>query len=95
MSSKTTPSKTGLNRGGSDKYYTKDSVVQECLQALFNVYPHFDTIIDPSAGAGAFLFAIPKYYPNCTIEGYDIEPDATGIIKKDFLSLNQDLDQIS
>jgi len=70
----------------NDKYYTPDSVVRKVVDVLEkDVMPinKFSRIIEPSAGAGAFLKRLPKN----TI-GYDIEPQAENIIKGDYLKQN-------
>lgn len=67
----------------NDKYYTPDNVVKKVIEVLEkDVMPisKFSRIIEPSAGAGAFL----KRLPTDTI-GYDIEPHSEGIIKGDYL----------
>ena len=70
----------------NDKYYTPNNVVRKVIQVLEkDVMPieKFSRIIEPSAGAGAFL----KHLPKKTI-GYDIEPQSEGIIKADYLKQN-------
>lgn len=65
-----------------DKYYTKKEIAQKCL-SLIPDFSTYDTIIEPSAGNGAFSNAIP----NCI--AYDIEPECKNIIKQDFFLLNK------
>lgn len=69
----------------NDKYYTPDDVTAHCisvfLQCAVKQGWKFSEIIEPSAGAGAFS----KKIPNCI--AYDIEPEAEGIVKADFLAL--------
>lgn len=67
----------------NDKYYTPDNVVKKVLEVLEkDVMPinKFTRIIEPSAGAGAFL----KRLPESSI-GYDVEPQGENIIKGDYL----------
>lgn len=64
-----------------DKYYTKKSIAEKCL-AMIPDFESYDTVIEPSAGSGVFS----KQIPNCI--AYDVEPECNGIIKKDFLSVN-------
>lgn len=67
----------------NDKYYTPDNVVKKVLEVLEKdvmTVDKFTRIIEPSAGAGAFL----KRLPESSI-GYDIEPQAENIIKGDYL----------
>ena len=64
-----------------DLFDTKPKIVTHCVQlveSLFQGLP-FDTIVDPSAGAGAFS----NRMGGCV--AIDIEPRAAGIIKQDFL----------
>jgi len=73
-----------------DKFYTKESVVKECLSHLdFNQY---DWILEPSAGSGAFLDCLP-YHKSI---GIDLEPDPKrrDIVKMDFFSSNPSSDGI-
>lgn len=62
-----------------DKFYTKPEMARRCISMLdLSLY---STIIEPSAGGGAF---------SSQIEGclaYDIAPDGPGIIRQDFLKL--------
>jgi len=65
-----------------EKYYTKPEVARLCL-ALLEPYLEPDTLlIEPSAGAGAFINETDR-----NIVAFDIDPDADMIIKRDFLSL--------
>ena len=77
----------------NDKYYTPDNIVKKVIEVLEkDVMPisKFSRIIEPSAGAGAFL----KRLPVETI-GYDIEPQADNIIKGNYLIQNIDYKQNS
>ena len=70
----------------NDKYYTPNSVVRKVIEVLEkDVMPinKFSRIIEPSAGAGAFLKRLPKI-----AIGYDIEPQGENIIKGDYLKQN-------
>jgi predicted RNA methylase len=75
----------GLSRNTIDKYYTKDSVVNLCLdlvQKKIQIKPD-DLIIEPSAGNGSFIAGIKlltNYY-----KFYDLQPDNDEIIKQDYL----------
>ena len=78
----------GLKRNTIDKYYTKKSVVDICLE-LFKKYINItdnDIIIEPSAGNGAFINSIKNLCNNYLF--YDIEPEHTEIIKQDYLLFN-------
>ena len=75
----------GLNRNTIDKYYTKDNVVDLCLN---NVKKYIqlssnDLIIEPSAGNGSFIKGIKILTNNWRF--YDLEPDNDEIIKQDYL----------
>lgn len=67
----------------NDKYYTEDSLAQFCVNTAFEVLgADWDRIIEPSAGAGAFL----KYLPANTL-AYDILPEADGIQEADYRTI--------
>ena len=75
----------GLNRNTIDKYYTKDIVVELCLNLVkkyIQINSH-DLIIEPSAGNGSFITGIKSIISN--FKFYDIEPDNDEIIKQDYL----------
>ena len=75
----------GLNRNTLDKYYTKDIVVELCLN-LFKKYIKLnnnDLIIEPSAGNGSFIKGIKLLSNNFRF--YDLEPHNDEIIKQDYL----------
>lgn len=62
-----------------DKFYTKKEDVKICLNNID--LSEYDTIIEPSAGSGAFSDEIE----NCI--SFDIEPEGDNIIKQDFLEI--------
>jgi len=75
----------GLKRNTIDKYYTKDIVVELCLN-LVKQYIEINTddlIIEPSAGNGSFITGIKSLTSNFRF--YDLEPDNNEIIKQDYL----------
>jgi predicted RNA methylase len=75
----------GLKRNTIDKYYTKDTVVEQCL-GLLKKYIHIncdDLIIEPSAGNGSFISGIKSLTKHYIF--YDIEPENHEIIKQDYL----------
>jgi hypothetical protein len=75
----------GLKRNTIDKYYTKDNVVELCLNN-FKQYIQIssnDLIIEPSAGNGSFISGIKSITNN--FKFYDLEPDNNEIIKQDYL----------
>jgi predicted RNA methylase len=78
----------GLNRKTIDKYYTKDIIVELCLN-LVKKYIHIDTndlIIEPSAGNGSFISGIKTLSSHFIF--YDLEPENPEIIKQDYLLCN-------
>jgi hypothetical protein len=63
-----------------DKYYTEDELARYCVEKTYEVLgTEWDRIIEPSAGAGAYL----KYLPENTL-AYDILPEAPGIETADY-----------
>ena len=79
----------GLKRNTIDKYYTKDIIVDSCLQ---NVKKHIDismtddVIIEPSAGDGSFISGIKEMSQKFIF--YDIEPEHSEIVKQDYLKVD-------
>lgn len=78
----------GLNRNTIDKYYTKPSVVDICLEL---VKKHIsigenDLIIEPSAGNGSFISGIKEIGEKHIF--YDLEPENAEIVKQDYLELD-------
>lgn len=70
-----------------DKYYTPKGVVKKVLEIVEkDIMPlsEFKRIIEPSAGAGAFI----KEIKHNNVIAYDIEPEYKGIIKADYLKQN-------
>lgn len=82
MSSKQTK---GLKRNTIDKYYTKDSVVQLCVNYIKEklLIDENDLVIEPSAGDGSFIEAIKTISHN--YEFYDLEPENDEIVKQNYL----------
>lgn len=82
----TTKQSKGLSRNTIDKYYTKPTVVEFCLQHVkthLQINPTTDLIIEPSAGNGSFIPAIQSITHHYKF--YDLEPENTEIIKQDYL----------
>jgi predicted RNA methylase len=78
----------GLFRNTVDKFYTKSSVVDFCLEKISQnivINRYNDIIIEPSAGNGAFVEGIKALSNKCLF--YDIEPENAEIIKQDYLLL--------
>ena len=81
---------TGLKRNTIDKYYTKKSVVEICLQQFKKhiIIKDNDIIIEPSAGNGSFINNIKSISNNYIF--YDIQPENNEIIKQDFIQLDSE-----
>jgi hypothetical protein len=80
--------KRGLKRNTIDKYYTKSSIVDMCIE-LIKKYINIsinDLIIEPSAGNGSFINNIKLLSSNYKF--YDLEPEHEEIIKQDFLEID-------
>jgi predicted RNA methylase len=80
----------GLNRNIIDKYYTKETAVNLCLEFIKNNMQinKDDLIIEPSAGNGSFINGIKSLSDNYKF--YDLEPENDEIEKQDYLSYNYD-----
>lgn len=80
----------GLSRNIIDKYYTKDNIVELCLNFVKkNIEINTnDLIIEPSAGNGSFIKGIKLLTNNFYF--YDLEPENNEIIKQDYLLYNYD-----
>ena len=65
-----------------DKFHTKPEVVARCLAALPSPLSAYDCVIDPSAGAGAFLNAVAHRRKI----GLDISPENPEVQKADWLT---------
>ena len=78
----------GLKRITIDKYYTKDTVVKICIDAIKEnlSIDENDLIIEPSAGNGSFITEIKLLSKNYKF--YDLEPENDEIIKQNFLELD-------
>lgn len=65
-----------------EQYYTESNVAKACVEAFLECVPNHLALVDPSAGAGAFM-------KHCSrIQGYDIDPKRTGISTADFFDLH-------
>tara|TARA_Y100000590_G_C15668782_1_gene995508 strand:- start:409 stop:1284 length:876 start_codon:yes stop_codon:yes gene_type:complete len=72
-----------------NKYYTKDYIVNNCINSLLKVITinKKDLVIEPSAGNGSFIKYIKKLTNNYKF--YDIVPEHKEIIKQDYLLLDE------
>jgi hypothetical protein len=77
---------TGLLRNTIDKFYTKPEIVELCISSLsiITIQRH-ETIIEPSAGDGAFIPGIKSISDNYLF--YDIKPEHKEIKTQDFLKI--------
>lgn len=68
----------------NDKYYTPSDLARELIAKTFRFIgsKNIKDVIEPSAGNGSFT----KHFKKCI--AYDIEPEAEGIIKQDYLTLD-------
>lgn len=69
------------NKHELDKFYTKDSVVDECLSYLR--LDEYDCIIEPSAGNGAFSNKIKS------VQAFDLLPENENIQQADWFKLDK------
>jgi len=77
--------KKGLKRNTIDKYYTKETAVQLCLDLIkqnIQITPD-DLIVEPSAGNGSFIKGIKTLTNHFRF--YDLEPENEEIIKQNYL----------
>lgn len=77
--------KIGLTRNTIDKYYTKPTIVDKCINLAIKHLKiiNEDFIIEPSAGNGSFINEIKNITSNYIF--YDLEPEHSEIIKQDYL----------
>ena len=85
-----TKQKKGLKRNTIDKYYTKENVVNLCVDLIKKnlIIDNEELIIEPSAGNGAFIKGIKDITDNYLF--YDLEPENKEIVKQDYLEFNYD-----
>lgn len=72
--------------GQQDKFYTKSNIAEGLIQQVPDV-ANYPLIVEPSAGSGSFL----RHLPERAI-GYDIEPEMTGVIRQDWLTVTERYD---
>ena len=67
-----------------DQYYTKSSIAKDCIDCILAKCPEVSQYqwIEPSAGNGSFLKALPADIPRI---GIDLDPKMEGVLKGDFL----------
>lgn len=77
---------TGLLRNPIDKYYTKEEIVDLCVNYVkqnIKISKTKDIIVEPSAGNGVFYNALLKLCKNIRL--FDIKPDSDIVTEMDFL----------
>jgi hypothetical protein len=69
-----------------DQYYTKGSVAKTCVDRIVALCPYATDYvwIEPSAGSGAFLKAVPTTVDSKL--GLDIDPQSADVVSGNFLS---------
>jgi len=81
----------GLKRDSIDKYYTKQSIVDLCIDYISDhvqIDIENDLIIEPSAGSGAFIPGITRLSSKFLF--FDLKPENEHIIQQDYLFLETD-----
>ena len=78
----------GLKRNTIDKYYTKPSAVDLCMNLIKEhlICNKDDWIIEPSAGNGAFIESIKLLTEKYKF--YDLSPEHGDILKQDYLEFD-------
>lgn len=81
----------GLKRDVIDKFYTKPRVVQQCMDFLLanlstDAAAEIEVVVEPSAGAGAFIDPIRNSFPDKEHKFYDIQPEHPDITHQDYLT---------
>ena len=78
-------SKKGLRRDLIDKFYTKPSVANDCIELVVKTIgiSKDDIVIEPSAGNGSFIKGIQNL--NCKNYFYDLKPEHLQITQQDYL----------
>ena len=91
MENKKVKQSKGLNRNTIDKFYTKNTIVELCLNFVkeYISIEENDLIIEPSAGNGSFISGIKSLTTNFRF--YDIEPENDQIIKQDYLTYDYNI----
>jgi hypothetical protein len=66
-----------------EKFYTDASLVERCVKEVDKIFPllDFDLIVEPSAGDGAFLAALPRN----RLIAIDTKPEHPAVLEADYL----------
>jgi hypothetical protein len=75
-----------FRKNTKDQYYTKFSVAKQCVDQIVRLFPHTNSYqwIEPSAGNGVFLRALPDSITDKL--GIDIDPKSAEVQRADFLT---------
>ena len=75
-----------FRKNTKDQYYTKFSVAKQCVDQILRLFPHTNSYqwIEPSAGNGVFLRALPDSITDKL--GIDIDPKSAEVQRADFLT---------
>lgn len=76
----------GAERRARDAYFTPVPLARAIVARLAEVLPAPSSVLEPSAGAGAFMDAAATSWPTARVAGVDIEPRRTSIARGNFLS---------
>lgn len=84
MATNTTKATNAVRQAGLDKFYTIPVISEKCIATIGTYYDWYTwgLVIEPSAGNGSFLHAIPTEKKL----GIDISPEHPDIITQDFLT---------
>ena len=71
-----------------DKYYTPKYVVEEVVGIVKGLDLPISSIVEPSAGNGAFIETLSNSFPTTEVDYYDLHPEHHLIKGQDFLTLD-------
>ena len=66
-----------------DRFYTPDALAASIVARLAERIPEPATILEPSAGGGAFVRACRVRWPSARIIAIDLDPEAVGVALAD------------
>jgi len=74
-----------------DKYYSPDWLVEHTIKKAIEIlgYDNISDIIEPSAGDGAFIEMLKKYFPDKLQYYYDLYPEHPEVKEQDFKELRK------
>ena len=78
------------NKNNLDQFFTDPAVAQVCAEYFKSKTGFEGVIVEPSAGAGAFVDAFENN--GYAVEGYDIDPKLSKFKQQDFLSFEKTLE---